>query len=161
MATPRWLPVFVLLTLAGLYGGADARAQSLTPDDIAAVRAAAAAYEAAWLSNDPERVMETLTDDAVIVPSGLPALAGKDAIRGFWWPAGAAPTVVTEFTAAQDEVGGHGDVAFVRGTFTLRFTYDAADYANGGTYLTLLRRQPTGAWRISHRTWSDRPRSEN
>lgn len=150
------LPALMLLGGSGCVAGGSA---ALAPGEAEAVRAAARAYEAAWLTNDPERVLATLTDEAVILPSGLPPMVGQEAIRAFWFPAEAPPTVVTRFDATQDEIGGAGDVAFVRGTFVLAFRYDGADYESAGTYLTLLRREG-GAWRISHRMWSDQPRPE-
>lgn len=65
--------------------------------------------------------------------------------------------MVTEFTSTEEEAGGYGDFGFVRGTFTLRFQYDGADFSSGGAYLCLMRRLPDGSWRISHRMWSDGP----
>jgi ketosteroid isomerase-like protein len=128
---------------------------SLSSTRLQAVRAADRAYAEAWLANDRERVMATLTSDAVIMPSGIPALQGHPAIGGFWWPPDSPATRVTEFTLRQSEADGHGDLAFVRGEFTLRFNYDGKDYANRGDYLSLLRQQPDRSWKITHRTWND------
>ena len=130
---------------------------AVSSTDIQAIKAASQAYGTAWLSNDPELVMATLTDDAVVIPSGSAPIEGQEAIREFWWPKDSPPTTVTEFTSTQDEVGGHGDFGFVRGTFSLRFDYDGTGYSGAGTYISLLRRLPDGSWRISHRMWSDRP----
>ena len=49
--------------------------------DRAAVEAATQAYRTAWLTNDPDKVMATLTADAVISPSTLSPIKGADAIR--------------------------------------------------------------------------------
>ena len=48
------------------------QAAPLTLGDRAAVEAATQAYREAWLSNDPQRIMATLTPDAVLYPSTLP-----------------------------------------------------------------------------------------
>ena len=154
-----WAVALGVLVALGGFGCATGGTTALAPADAKAIRSAAAAYEAAWLTNDPGRVMATLTEDAVIVPSGLAPISGQAAIRTFWFPPEASPTLVTRFEATQDEVGGAGDVAFVRGRFTLAFRYSGADYESAGTYLTLLRREG-GVWRISHRMWSDRPPAE-
>ncbi len=150
--------VMVIPLLIGIAACSETTDLSLSASDMEAINAASQAYGTAWLSNDPELVMATLTEDAVIVPSGMSSMQGKEAIRAFWFPEDSPPTVVTEFTSTEDEVGGHGDFGFVRGTFTLQFEYDGAEYSSGGTYVCLLRRLPDGSWRISHRMWSDTPR---
>ncbi len=127
------------------------------PVDLDLIRAADWAYANAWLSNEPERVMATLTEDAVLAPSNLGVIEGVDAIREFWWPADAAPTTVTDFTLSQVEAGGSGNMGFVRGSFSLDFAYDGTAYSNQGEYLSLFRKGPDGSWRISHRMWNDHP----
>jgi hypothetical protein len=81
--------------------------------DLDAIKAADRAYVTAWLNNDPELVMATLSDDAVMIPSGLSALEGGEAIRDFWWPVGSPSATVTEFTLQQLEAGGEGEFGFV------------------------------------------------
>ena len=148
------LASMLLISIAACTETAD---ESLSTTEIEAIKAASRAYGTAWLSNDPESVMATLTDDAVIVPSGMSSMQGEEAIRAFWWPEDSPPTMVTEFTSTEEEAGGHGGFGFVRGTFTLRFQYDGADFSSGGAYLCLMRRLPDDSWRISHRMWSDGP----
>ncbi len=138
-------------------GCSNSQRTALSSVDVESVKQADQAYTTAWLANDPESVMATLTEDAVLVPSGIPAVEGADAIREFWWPADSPPTTVIEFTLMQQEVAGHGDLAFVRGSFTLSFEYDGESYSSSGDYISLLRRLPDGSWRISHHMWSDHP----
>ena len=126
--------------------------------ELEKIKAADQAYAAAWLTNDPEQVMATITGDAVMLPSGLPAVEGAQAIREFWWPANSPRTEVTQFTLRQREIGGQGDIGFVRGAFSLGFEYDGQAYSGRGEYFSLLRRAPDGSWRISRRMWSDQPR---
>ena len=53
----------------------------------------------------------------------------------------------------------HGDVGTLWGRFALAFTFESEgtprSLRNVGTYLMVLRRQPDGEWRISHRMWDD------
>jgi len=157
--TQSWATVVLLslcLLIAAL-GCSDARYGQVSSAEIETIKAADQAYATAWLTNDSEQVMATLTVDAVLVPSGMPVVEGAEAIRRFWWPEGSPPTNVTEFALVQSEVGGHGDIAFVRGSFSLGFEYDGNAYSSGGEYVSLLRRVDDGSWRISHRMWSDRP----
>ena len=131
---------------------------SLSSSETAAVRTASRAYASAWLTNDPEQVMATLTDDAVLSPSGNRFIEGTEAIREFWWPKDSPPSTISEFVMADREVSGFGDLAYVRGTFSLEFDYDGKAYSNAGNYLSILKRQPDGSWRISHHMWNDHRR---
>lgn len=128
--------------------------EGLTAEQEEAVLAADWAYAEAWLTNEPDAIMRTLTDDAVIVPSGEPAIEGREAIREFWWPPDEPPTTVTGYAVRQQEAGGRPGFAYVRGTYSLSFDYDGALFETEGTYLSLLRRGDRG-WRISHRMWND------
>jgi len=148
-----------LLLLAAGCSCSDSRQQSdLSSSDVEAIKAADQAYATAWLRNNPDEVMATLTNDAVLIPSGLPQLEGTVRIREFWWPPDSPPTTVTEFTLRQGEAGGSGDFAYVRGSFTLGFEYDGETYSNTGDYLSILRKLPDSSWRISRRMWNDHPR---
>lgn len=130
------------------------RQPALSDEQREAMAAADWAYAEAWLSNEPETVMRTLTEDAVIVPSSMLPIEGPDAIRAFWWPEDEPPTTVTGFAVRQDEVGGSTGLGYVRGAYSMSFDYDGASFETEGTYLTLLRRGDHG-WRISHRVWND------
>lgn len=157
----RWH--FVSLLAAVLFGlsctipadGARENGSSLSATDSAAVVAADQAYADAWLSGDEGPVMGTLHEDAVIVPSGLDARAGSEAVREFWFPANSPPTIVERYELDQVDVGGSSALAYVRGTFTLSFRYEGEAFDSHGTYLTLLRPDEAGTWRISHRMWND------
>jgi ketosteroid isomerase-like protein len=87
----------------------------------------------------------------------LPFLEGQKAARSFWWPEGDPPTTVTRFETDELEVGGSGDMGYVRGTFVLEFEYDGNVYTNHGKYIHLLERAPGTGWRISHHFWNDLP----
>ncbi len=130
---------------------------ALRPGDAAAIRAATMAYRDAWLANDPDRVMATLTSDATLLPSGLAPIHGVVAIRAFWWPAAAPRTTVTAMELTIDEIDGAGDLAYVRGRGTLTFTTDdgSAPRSLSSTFINLVRRQSNGAWLIAERMWSD------
>ena len=152
-----------LAVFAGAPGIARAAgAASLSPADEAKVRGVIRDYEKAWLANDEEGVMRLFTEDAVLLPHhGVEPRAGKSAARAFWFPKGGPPTTVTELTHTIDEIGGSGDLAFVRGHSRVAWTTglgaEAKKSGNAGTVLVLLRRQPDGSWRISHQMWDDPP----
>src|SRR5262249_984177 len=132
-------------------------AGALSASETAAVRAATLAYRDAWLANDANRVMATLTDDAVLLPSGVSPIKGSAAIRHFWWPAAAPAPTVTAMDLTIDTIDGSGDVAIVTGRGTLTFSTGdaAAPRSLASTFINVLRRQPNGAWLIAERMWSD------
>ncbi|HJZ73794.1 MAG TPA: DUF4440 domain-containing protein [Vicinamibacterales bacterium] len=141
---------------AGAGNGAETSA-ALSASDTAAVRAATLAYRDAWLANDASRVMATLTEDAVLLPSGLAPIQGSAAIRDFWWPAAAPATTVIAMELTIGGIDGSGNVAIVTGRGTLTFTTGGASAPRSlaSTFINVLRRQPSGAWLIAERMWSD------
>jgi ketosteroid isomerase-like protein len=154
----RWLFFCLVAVLAGCSSGPT---EPSCPNDPDAIKAADRAYAAAWLANDPDRVMATLTKDAVIVPSGIPALRGPEEIRGFWWPPDSPLTTVDRFELEQKATAAEKRLAFVQGSFKLSFVYDGKDFASSGDYMSILQCQSDGSWRISHRQWSDHPPSRD
>jgi ketosteroid isomerase-like protein len=131
----------------------------LSDDERAAVMAADRAYADAWLANDADSVMATLSQDAVIIPSGMDPIEGQERIRDFWFSPDSPPTTVRKYELVQAEVEGSADLAYARGSFTLAFDYDGESYEGEGTYLSLLRRDESGVWRIARRTWNDHERN--
>lgn len=134
-------------------------AQPLTQPDRAAVEAATQAYRDAWLSNNPQRIMATLTADAVLFPSTLPPIAGSDAIRKFWFPASSSTRVIA-MELSIDSVHVEGDLAVTSGMGSLTFV--VTTNGNDGTprtqrswHVNVLRRQPDGSWLIWKRMWGD------
>jgi uncharacterized protein (TIGR02246 family) len=137
---------------------ASARA-TLSPEARSAASAATLAYRDAWLSNAPEKVMATLTPDAVLLPSGMEPIAGAAAIRAFWWPADGPATTITAMEQTIAEITGEGDLAIVRGhgslTFTMRQDGRETTRTQRSTFLNVVGRQADGSWKITHRMWSD------
>lgn len=154
--------IHVLLTLICLWllPVGSVASQDLAAADLEAVRQAASAYAAAWLTNDADSVMATFVDEPVLSPSGLPFLEGQAAARNFWFPPDSPATTVTRFDMRQIEVSGSGSLAYARGTYHLAFEFDGASYENSGKYLTILRKGADGTWRITHHIWDDFPRTE-
>ncbi len=150
-----------IVIAAGAYllvlgaGCSNPQRTALSSVDVESVKQVFQAYTTALVANDPESVLANFTEDAVLVPSGNPAVEGADAIREFFWPADSPPRTEMEFTLVQQEVAGHGDLAFARGSFAVGGESDGESWSSSGEYISLLRRLPDGSWRISHHMWSD------
>jgi uncharacterized protein (TIGR02246 family) len=132
---------------------------TLSAEARSAASAATLAYRDAWLSNAPEKVMATLTPDAVLLPSGMEPISGAAAIRAFWWPANGPATTITAMEQKVDEITGEGDLAIVRGhgslTFTMRQDGRETTRNQRSTFLNVVCRQADGSWKITQRMWSD------
>jgi uncharacterized protein (TIGR02246 family) len=144
----------VIILIAG-----QAAPPPLTSGDRAAAEAATQAYRQAWLSNDPQRIMATLTPDAVLYPSTLPPIAGSDAIRRFWFPSSSSTRVVA-MELSIDHVHVDGDTAVTSGMGSLTFVVttdgvDGAPRTQQSWHVNVLRRQSDGSWLIWKRMWGD------
>ena len=128
--------------------------------DRAAAERAVRGYRDAWLANDAERVMATLTPDATIFPSTLPPISGAAAIRQFWFPPSGPSTRVTGMEQSIDHIHVDGDTAIVSGMGSLTFLTTSekgasTQMARKHWYVNVLRRQRDGRWLIWRRMWGD------
>jgi ketosteroid isomerase-like protein len=94
-----------------------------------------------WLGD-----VELYTEDAIQLPPNQAAVQGKAAIQA--WEEAFPP--FSNFQAQSLEIGGQGDVAYDRGTYSMTMTPPgAASIEDHGKYLTILRKQADGSWKIS------------
>jgi len=130
----------------------------LSDDDRRAIRANDSTYVSAWMRDDTSGVLSTLTADAVLVPGGMQPVRGLAGARAFWFPQDGSHTKLSTFNRSIDEIDGTGDVAYIRGSDSLRFTYskDGAtqDQSLRSITLAIVRRQRDGSWRISRMMWA-------
>ncbi len=159
------MPKFITISLTALLFAALSACSSvngLSPAELEAVKAAQQAYVDAWLANDADAVMATLTDDAIMIPHhGVDPIVGTEAIRQFWFPPDAPPTVVTHLTNSITGLEGVSGQAIVWGRSDLAFEYDGVTYSNAGNYLSVLRKGADGSWRIARRIWNDPVTEDN
>ena len=138
----------------------DTRADRLSAAEVAAIEVTRQQYIDAWIAGDRERVMDTLTVDAVLIPHhGVRTRQGHPEIRQFWWPADAPPSTIDAFSRQTVEIGGRSGLAYARGRFHLEYSWNdgAATHhvVNDGNDLMILREELDGRWRISHHMWGD------
>ncbi len=145
----------LLLAMACAHGG-PARPPE---DETRRLREVHEAYRRAWLASDTEGVMRLFAPDAVLMPHhGLAPVVGAKAIRSFWFAPG-PPTVITRLDLELDELSVQDATGLVRGRSHVEWTVEKGAtverWANAGTFLTVLRRGPDGAWLITHHMWDD------
>ena len=93
------------------------------------------------------------------MPAGIPPIIGDSAAQAYWWPDDASVTTIRVYDIVVDEVGGSGDLAYLRGLGTIEFTYTdpsgvESNLTSEAAHLSIARRGPDGTWRISRRAWS-------
>ena len=151
MKTPYRITLLLTLGLAGC------RSTGPMAIDEVTVRAAMERYVQAWLANDPDAVMATLTEDVVLQPHhGVEPIVEAEDVRSWWFHEG-PPTVVTTFEVDVFGLSGVQDLAYAWERSEVEWTSDGASYANEGNALSVLRRGPDGSWRIAHQIWNDPP----
>ena len=118
---------------------------TLSQEDIAGIEATTQAWVEAVNASDWAAVSATYTEDAVLLPPNQPAVQGRGDIQAWFEAFPPASDVNLEWA----EIEGVGDVAFVRGSFTLIVTPEGMDaVADTGKFLNVRRRQADGSWLI-------------
>jgi uncharacterized protein (TIGR02246 family) len=151
--------VAALLLVVGLAGqsachpgdGAKAgkSAMTLSAGDKAQIRATDSAFAASVNTGDLEGVTAVYADDASLLAPNLPPQKGRDAIRGFWQ--GFLDAYAVKFEVVSDTIEGRGDLAYNMG----HYRFSAVPKAKGvpgandeGKFLTVLKKQPNGKWKL-------------
>jgi ketosteroid isomerase-like protein len=104
------------------------------------------AWERAMLARQWTELGALYTQDAVLMPPNEPAIQGRPALIAYFeqFPK------VTAMDLRPLEVGGSGDVAYLRGSFTMSLEIPGVGAVNdAGKYLEIRRRGSDGVWRIA------------
>lgn len=118
----------------------------LSAEDLAANEATTQAWVDAVLAGDWDALGATYTEDAVLMPPNSEAVQGRAAIQAFFasWPP------ITSIELDGTEVDGEGDLAYVRGAYTLTLAPEGADpITDSGKYIEIRRKQADGSWLLS------------
>ena len=145
----------VLFTF-GCVGAAGCQAQAdpaLATADAIALRAALEAYLDAANAGDAARWAALYTEDAVMMPPNSPAVEGRAAIES--WLA-MLPVKITDAEGTALEVEGAGNVAYVRGTYSMSLQIPGLPESipQQGKLLQIYARQPAGSWLLARDIWN-------
>lgn len=145
----------LVLTSAVFLIGCENREQS-SPDEEPVDSAAAVAavneiwrdYSATLEAGDLEGWLALWTEDGVQMPPGEPPVVGKDQIRAR--NQAALDAYDFEMSITNREVRVADDWAYSRGVYEATLTPRAGGdpVPIDGKFMTILRRQPDGSWRI-------------
>jgi ketosteroid isomerase-like protein len=138
----RWTALVVLTLACQSGGGAGA---ALTEQDKAAIRGSDSAFVAAVNAKDWTKASAYFTDDGMMLAPYGPTVSGRAEIEK--WMAAYPP--FANFTAASDEIEGHGDLAYNRGHYALDFTGGPVPMRDQGKYIAIFRKQADGTWKAT------------
>ena len=117
----------------------------LSDADRTAIRTASELYVKADGARDLDGTMQFIAEGAVYMPAGMPAIAGREAIRAF-----AKPHAWDTVEQAPQEIEGRDGLAFVRGSLTVHIQGRTIT----GNYIEIWQKQPDGAWKIVRKLWN-------
>ena len=118
-------------------------------EDIDAIKQLAEAWRAGWLAGDADALLSLYADDSVLMPSGQPAVFGKDAIRPLY------QSVLKEYIFKSQtrlmDVEVSGDLGYFWSTYKLTATPKAGgeSFEEEGKSLFIVKREHGGAWKIT------------
>ena len=113
---------------------------------------------AACEGRDIERVLSYWTDDAVVIPPGLPAVVGKVALRQYVLSSMQLSGFKITWTSTDATLSPDGNLAYMFSRNAV--STDAPDgtpTTTEGRAVTIWRREPDGEWRCAVDIWNAEP----
>jgi uncharacterized protein (TIGR02246 family) len=131
--------------------------------DFAAERARLLRRDAEWSAaaaegSDAERVLSYWTDDAIVLPPGLPAVAGKAALREYVEGSMQIPGFKISWTSTDVTFSPDGKLAYMfsRNALTMNAP-DGTPATTEGRAVTIWRQERDGEWRCAVDIWNAEP----
>jgi ketosteroid isomerase-like protein len=128
--------------------------------DLASERTRLLERDAEWAAaasngHDIERVLSYWTDDAVVLPPGLPAIVGKAALRQYVEGSMQIPGFRITWTSTDVSFSPDGSLAYMfsRNAVTMNAP-DGMPETTEGRAVTIWRREPDGEWRCAVDIWN-------
>jgi ketosteroid isomerase-like protein len=119
----------------------------LSSTDHAAIRVVSERFPTFLIGRDFAALARLYTEDTVFMPPHHPAIHGRAALEA--WIA-SFPRVL-RMTLNVEDIDGRGDIAYVRGSYTMTLHPDGAPNPidDVGKYLEIRKRQPDGSWLLA------------
>jgi len=137
---------FASMVLLAACQSGDSMPTELTAVEIEAILAVSDALVEADNAGDWDAVAALHTQDAILLPPNGPVVTGRSAIRGFF----ASLPPIKSFELEVDEVAGRGDLAYVRGTYSMVLAPPGSEpILDTGKYIEIRRKQEDGSWLLS------------
>lgn len=117
--------------------------------DMDAIKQLAEDWRSGWLAGDADTLLSLYADDPVLMPSGQPALFGKDAIRPLYLSVFKDNAIKSQTKLMDVEVS--GDLGYFWCTYALTATPKTGGESSEeeGKSVFIVKREPGGAWKIA------------
>lgn len=117
--------------------------------DMDAIKQLAEDWRSGWLAGDADALLSLYADDPVLMPSGQPAVFGKDAIRPLYESVFRDYAITSQTRLRDIEVS--GDLGYFWCSYSLTATPKAGGEAleEDGKSVFIVRREHGGAWKIA------------
>ncbi|MBA3552679.1 MAG: DUF4440 domain-containing protein [Actinobacteria bacterium] len=107
---------------------------------------------------DIERILSFWTDDAVVLPPGLPAVVGKTALRQYVEGSLQIPGFRITWASTDVTFSPDGNLAYMLGRNAVTMNApDGASVTTEGRAVTIWRRERDGEWRCALDIWNADP----
>lgn len=98
---------------------------------------------------------ELYAEDGKVLPPNMPTVTGRAAIRDFWK---FAMDMGASANLEPAELAVEGGLAWERGAITITMQAGTPqEKATKGKYVTVMKRQPDGAWKLVLDIWNSDP----
>lgn len=159
--TPSRLAV-ALLAAPLLLACGQSGSSPLSQTDRDALRQADEELQDAVAQGDWDTVASHYAEDAYLDPPDAAPVRGRDEIRDYFVSTLAS---ISDFEIEPQHVDGEGDLAYVRGEWSLTVRMPDADrdtvtVRDRGSYLSVRRRQEDGRWLVVEHIVQPTPRAE-
>ena len=124
----------------------------LSDEDISAIKATFDKYVECALSGDWDTFVDLFTEDTILMPPNEPILQGREAYREYM----AMHPAYTEVSLPIVEIDGCGDLAFARGTVSVKIEMEGMPepFQDIGKFLCILKKQKDGSWLIARDSYN-------
>ena len=150
------MKIILIIIVALMFGGCTKQANvqkdtimSKESEDIAAIKQLAEDWRAGWIAGDAEFVLSLYADEPVLMPSGQPAIFGKENIRPLYEAVMKEVELKSQYKVMDVEAS--GDLGYFWCSYTLTATPKAGGetFEVSGKYICIVKRQDDGSWKIT------------
>ncbi|HEX6791752.1 MAG TPA: DUF4440 domain-containing protein [Candidatus Krumholzibacteria bacterium] len=140
----------VVLLLALVAAGCAKKA------DVAGSESALRAADEEWAKTGrtADGFAAFFTADGVLMPPNQPSITGLDNIRAFAQQLMELPGFALTWQPSHAEVAQSGELGFTTGTFTMSMQGANGTMSDTGKYLTVWKKDATGAWKVVYDTFN-------
>ena len=109
-------------------------------------------------AGDIDEIVSYWTDDAVVIPPGMPSLAGREALRAYVEGTRTIPGFRISWSTTEAQVSPDGTMGYLLSTNEVAVNGpDGQPVTTRGRTVTVWHRDDQGQWRCAVDIWNDMP----